>query len=610
MRADFVSRIRPKIIQDETKNSSELTVEAGSLSDPELAAADKDQPEAYFTGTEASDDESASDGYESDSSLDSDIDKNQGDDGSEVRQSDIPDNMGAFKKLQTMDEDISPIIERLQNINASGEEPSKLDKDYFIQDGILYRIATPYKNDREYRLQLVVPKICVKTILKMLHDDLGHLGIDKTHDKIRRRYYWNNSFRDVAQYIGNCMICNQRRMKELRLPMQRMQIPNAPFQSIAIDLAGPYPQTENGSRYILTIICLFSGWPEAFVIPNKEANTVARVIMEEFIPRHACPESMTSDNGTEFVNNIIKIMSEKLGILRIKTSIYHPESNGKCERLHRVLNDIIAKRVASHQMDWPAHVPAALWAIRTSVHESAKYSPYFLVYGRDPKLPVDLLFRPKFKYHGEEYVPLMLERIHFAFLDVKRNLRRSQERNQHYRPGEMPVLAVGDAVYYHSKELGPNLSRKLAKSWQPHFRIIEAKANYNYVIKHIPSGTVKTVHAKLLRKAEGDENWDREFTSPEDIITHNEQSRIKECRMVIEDRVEGERNIIPAPARRQPIRACRLSTPLTTPQRVTAKRGADSEEITESKRQRIAALRPNQHWFAGWLDWMRYAKKS
>ena len=314
---------------------------------------------------------------------------------------DLPADLDALRKLQASESDIKEIRDSLL---ADGET-STYAKEYILDEEVVYKIANLVKNDKEHRLQLVVPLLLVKGILFLLHDQQGHLGADQTHNVIRRRYFWQNSYRDIVKYIGGCTVCNARKMTANKIPIQSMPIPQTPFQTIAIDISGPFPETENGEKYMLTIICLFSGWPECFVIPNKETATVARVLCEEFFPRHAYPETMISDRGTKFCSEVIEILAKKLQICRIKTSPYRPEANGKVERLHRVLNDVIPKRVATDQSDWPRHIPLAMQAIRTTIHTGAWYSPYFLAYGRDPKLSLDYLLRPKFKVHWRGICP-------------------------------------------------------------------------------------------------------------------------------------------------------------------------------------------------------------
>ncbi len=110
---------------------------------------------------------------------------------------------------------------------------------------------------------------------------------------------------------------------------------------LSLDLSGPYPVSMTGNKYIIAFVDWFSGWVEAFPVPDKTADTVAHLLIEEIFPRHGCPLEIVTDNGSENVN---KVMKETMATLRIKhtlTSVYHPQSNAKVERFHRTLHDIL-----------------------------------------------------------------------------------------------------------------------------------------------------------------------------------------------------------------------------------------------------------------------------
>ena len=115
------------------------------------------------------------------------------------------------------------------------------------------------------------------------------------------------------------------------------------FEKLAIDTCGPCPTSHAGNKYLLTFVDMYSGWPEFYAIPDKSAQTVATVILEKIILRHGCPAVLLSDNGTEFLNAVVQEVCKVLNIYRVRTSPYHPQSNGKLERLHRVWNDIASK---------------------------------------------------------------------------------------------------------------------------------------------------------------------------------------------------------------------------------------------------------------------------
>ena len=130
-------------------------------------------------------------------------------------------------------------------------------------------------------------------------------------------------------YLDHCPVCKARKLKKARMPMQDMPVPEFPFKIVGTDTCGPVPETAEGNRYVITIVDHFSSWPEAFATRDKSADTVASILLEQFIPRHACPRMMLSDRGTEFVNGVISLLMAKLKVCHIKTSPYHPQTNGQ-----------------------------------------------------------------------------------------------------------------------------------------------------------------------------------------------------------------------------------------------------------------------------------------
>ena len=233
----------------------------------------------------------------------------------------------------------------LSNIRAAlkGDVPCKYSEEYVMEGDTLYHLADPVRLDHEPRMQLAIPAALVETILNNYHDGNGHFGIDKTYQTIRARYFWKNMYKDTVNYVLKCTVCSTRKLKKKRIEMQNMPIPEYPFQTVGIDTCGPYLESFSGNRYIVTIVDHFSGWPEAYPCQDKSAETIAKLLLEEFIPRFSCPSTILSDNGSEYVNSIIACLSKELNIHRMTCSPHHPQGNGKTERFHRVLNDILEK---------------------------------------------------------------------------------------------------------------------------------------------------------------------------------------------------------------------------------------------------------------------------
>ena len=457
--------------------------------------------------------------------------------------------MTDLRQDQRDDEFLSQIVHELEQ----GESLV----DYVVDEGILYHISTPVKRDTQPCMQVAIPQKHVPSILYHMHESEfggGHASTEKTYSKVRRRYHWPNMYRDVAKYVNDCGLCKARRLKRERAPMQDMPIPSYPFEMIGIDTCGPFPETANGNKYIITLIDHLSAWPEAFAVKDKCAETVARLLLQEIIPRHSCPRVILSDRGTEFVNAVIAILTEKMRVTHLKSSPYHPQTNGKIERFHRFMNDLLSKYTYKTPLEWDSYLPAMLMTYRTAVQESTQHTPFLMLYGRDPVLPIDTLLQPKLRYLGDAYVPTILQRLHEVHLDAKEHLKYSREKNKD-RIEQKAILkqfSPGDAVFYFNRTYAPGESTKLKLKWQPFYRIIEQKSPVNYAIKHQQTGVVKIVHVDDLQMANPDNKWEKFWE------THgtydSKQKSLQE---------DDSPSILPKePTRRQPIRATRLSAPL------------------------------------------------
>ena len=281
----------------------------------------------------------------------------------------------------------------------NGTEPNI---DYVIKDNKLYHIAKIIRYETEPILQLVVPSPLHNFVINGYHSAIlggGHVGLEKTYQKIRSKYFWQNCYKDVVEYVNKCEVCQRRMLRKLQAELQDSEMPSGPLHSVGIDTVGPFVTSPNGNRYLVTVVDWYTSWVEAYPIPNKEANSIAQVLLEQYIPRYGCPVTLISDRGTEYVNQAIDMLSSKMKVNRKVTTAYHPSGNGKTERSHRFLNDIIAKSLQGRMHEeWEQVVPAALFAMRTSVNESTKFTPYFLMFGRDPILPLDTLLTPSRRY--------------------------------------------------------------------------------------------------------------------------------------------------------------------------------------------------------------------
>ena len=138
-------------------------------------------------------------------------------------------------------------------------------------------------------LALVIPKSWKYTVLVEAQIKLGHQGNTCTYCLIKRQYYWKGMNKDIQKYIANCTLCCREKAKIQNYPLQMTEIPDRPFDKIAIDLITECETSTSGNKHILTIKDHLPGWPEAYPIPGKTVDTIVSTFMNEYLPVHMCP---------------------------------------------------------------------------------------------------------------------------------------------------------------------------------------------------------------------------------------------------------------------------------------------------------------------------------
>ena len=269
-----------------------------------------------------------------------------------------------LRSSQVMDPDLKKILAWKQNQTSQPafreiEGTSKATRSLWAQwnrlqleNGVLYR---RWETDDGHgtRLQLVLPRSMVSEVLSALHDapSAGHLGVTKTLERVRERFYWYGQQHDIEDWCQQCEKCSRRKSPQQpgRAPLVS-SCPGYPFERIALDIMGPLPTTESGQRYILVVGDYFTKWTEAFPIPNQEAKTVTEKLVNEVISRFGAPERIHTDQGRNFEAQLFKEMCHLFSIEKTRTMPYHPQSDGMVERMNGSIQDMLAKYVAEHQL--------------------------------------------------------------------------------------------------------------------------------------------------------------------------------------------------------------------------------------------------------------------
>ncbi|GFT49814.1 retrovirus-related Pol polyprotein from transposon 412 [Trichonephila clavipes] len=417
---------------------------------------------------------------------------------------------------QMADPDIKPLIEFME---SSSNKPSWQDisayspttKQYWalwnslhLRNGVLYR-KFESEDGKTFRWQLVLPRSRIPEVLKELHGNPtgGHFGVMKTLHRVRERFFWGKVRADVEQWCKSCDACSARKGPKIRSQgkLHRYNV-GAPFERIAFDILGPLPRTASGNKYLLVVMDYFTKWPEVYPIPDQEAPTVAEAVVQHWISRYGVPLQLHSDQGRNFVSAVLKGVCELLGIDKTQTTPLHPQSDGMVERFNRTILNNLSLMVSKSQQDWDQKVPLFLLAYRSAVHETTGYSPSQMLFGRDLRLPCDLLFGrpPDTPSSPEEYV----QNLQARFEDVHNlareriNLRTEKMKTRYDTKATGHQFKEGDKVWFYNPTRRTGLSPKLQSHWDGPYTILKIINDVVIRIRKSTNSKPRVVHYDRL----------------------------------------------------------------------------------------------------------------
>ena len=344
--------------------------------------------------------------------------------------------------------EITAILKHIKEQAAKGRET----KFCYTASGLLARKST----EKNYRHRIVVPE-SLKAFVLGQHHNLplhAHQGRERMLKMIASRYYWPKMHIDVKRWTKSCAGCARRKStRSMNLGLTTTSLATEPWQTIGVDLVGECLETTSGMKWILTITDHFSRWPIAVAIPDKKADTIARVLYERMVAEHGAPSKILTDQGKEFVNEAIETLCKKWGVKKVVTGGYNPQANGACERFHRWMNSAMTLLYDRKNPDWDQYLPAIVFAYRVSENDATGYSPYFLNTGREPTIPSDLTFTPEIEEKsGDDYVSSMTAKLRDAFKIAREKQYKSHIDNINRRPSrQKPAHVSGDLVMMYKK---------------------------------------------------------------------------------------------------------------------------------------------------------------
>ncbi|KAI5617705.1 hypothetical protein C0J50_22774 [Silurus asotus] len=301
-----------------------------------------------------------------------------------------------------------PEIAELREKALPDEEIVKVPVGFYLKDWVLMGKwlppDIPANEDWAVINQVVVPKVYRKDILTMAHSLPlgGHLGVNKTVNKIMKQFFWPGLRKDVANFCRTCHTCQVVGKHQFDPPVAPLKpIPafGEPFSRVIVDCVGPLPKTRTGNEYMVTIMCASTRFPEAIPLRNIKAATVSRALIK-FFTLFGLPKEIQSDQGSNFTSGLFQQVISQLGIKQITSSAHHPESQGALERFHSTLKTMIRTYCFENEKDWDEGVHLLLFAARESIQESLGFSPFELVFGHQSNL-IQARFHGPYEIHSK-----------------------------------------------------------------------------------------------------------------------------------------------------------------------------------------------------------------
>ena len=339
---------------------------------------------------------------------------------------------------------------------------------------------------------------------------MAHTGCQRTAAMLKERAFWPRMQSDIEEVVLSCPSCQLTKGTN-----QPNYPPNRPIQVSSfgelwsVDVMGPFPTSVTGEQYLLVMTEHLTRWIEVAAIIDQRTATVWRAIMDRIVANHGIPQQILTDQGPCFGSEEFKQKLSQLGIKRVRTTPYHPQGNGLTERNNRTIKEWLAARGG----DWLESLPWVLLGHRSTPQRAIQRTPFELIYGQKPRLPLDSTIGVWKAWQDSPDV--MAEHREEAAEELRRTQRRETQKSEQTRSGKWEVFKAGDEVKWrlpNTKVAQGHPSRKLRPKWQGPFKVIDQRGSI-YTISN--QHGQRKVHSSQLRrwytkKPEADPNETRD----------------------------------------------------------------------------------------------------
>ena len=371
----------------------------------------------------------------------------------------------------------------------------------------------------------VTQDVCKLMGVTKLNTTAYHLQCKRLVERMNRtllkeRFYWPGHFNDVRDWCQTCATCATRKSPS-HSPRSLLGTITAkyPTQIMVVDLVGPLPESDKGNCYIMVVGDYFSRWMEAIPIPNQEACTMAERLVDEVFMSFSAPEQLQSDQGRQFESQLLSEVCKLLHIHKTRTTPYHPQSDVLVERFNRTMLSMLATCVKNNPLDLERHLRKLCMAYNTSVQASTGYTSFFLMFGRQARIPADVMYGTpnSTNYSVNEYAATLGKQMDKSFALARQHSLAKQLRQKelydckvHGKP-----FKQGDLVWLNTPMGRKGSCKKLHHPWARPYKVVKKLSDATYRIEQRQGRRRhrKVVHFDRLKLCPKNIRLDEEPTS-------------------------------------------------------------------------------------------------
>ena len=386
-------------------------------------------------------------------------------------------------EAQRSDESIKKAAEMFQKKGMIKSGPYRRFSNLSIIDGLLCKGK-----------RIIVPEAMTEDLIREYHGQ-AHLGVENTALLLSGKFYWYGMRKDIENLVSECRVCSQCKPCTIpKAPVQDHREITRPFQMIAIDLAS-MPGSVKGSECFLVVVDNYSKMTVAAALPDQRSETIISCLWKNWFSYYGIPEFLQSDQGRNVDGSAIRSLCENLGISKLRSSAYHPAGNGSAERAIGFIKTILRTMCLSRNISinhWDELLPEAMLHANATYNQSNKFSPFFILHGLVPVLPIDS--KLQIKAANEK---CSTEAIHMN-VDLNRFEAKANYQKQANKNLVENEFKVGDQILLKRTH---GAHAKANPYWVGPYTVTKKLGQVNWEIKDELSNKTKVVHHNLIKPA-------------------------------------------------------------------------------------------------------------